>query len=351
MDQEKNLSAAKSLENLFESSNLYITRNVAALSAHKLEKDDDNAQDMENTENKDPAIIAVDVTDQVSYLRKLKFQFLEQNAKDKYVKSIVSDIDDAPLVTDEDNKQLRLMNEERKQKLKQSKDRLSQVQSDIRTLAPLVEEDYQKVKNATSQAAELAQKIIDARLALSRLRQLHPHPRLTIQTADQKLADQVSEMQELADRIENVQNQVQSVKHRLKGGALEVESLRVQRAEAEKNVKMARVDEDDGRLVPLYDWFTVSLALHRSMHGLQNMELASENEIRLQYRVEGTKVGDHLISITLIFIPDSRQLATAEVAGLEEIGVDPGDVVDAHVQMNDVQGLISAVLARARAGA
>ncbi|EEB86919.1 hypothetical protein MPER_15959, partial [Moniliophthora perniciosa FA553] len=128
----------------------------------------------------------MDVASQVSYLRKLKFQFLEQNAKDKYVKSIVSDIDDAPLVTDEDNKQLRLQNEERKKKLKLSKDRLAQIQGDIRTLAPLVEEDYEKVKTATSKAANLAQKISDARLALSRLRQLHPHPRLTIQTADQK---------------------------------------------------------------------------------------------------------------------------------------------------------------------
>ncbi|ESK94654.1 hypothetical protein Moror_14290 [Moniliophthora roreri MCA 2997] len=352
MDQEKNLSAAKSLETLFESSDLHILRNISALNTHKFEKDDETAMpDIEETENKDPAIIAMDVASQVSYLRKLKFQFLEQNAKDKYVKSIVSDIDDAPLVTDEDNKQLRLQNEERKKKLKVSKDRLAQIQGDIRTLAPLVEEDYEKVKTATSKAADLAQKIIDARLALSRLRQLHPYPRLTIQTADQKLADQVTEMQELADQIESVQNQVQTVKHRLKGGALEVESLRVQRAEAEKNVKMARVDEDDGRLVPLYDWFTVSLSLHRSMHGLENMELVSENEIRLQYRIQETKLGDHLVTIILIFVPDSRQLAAAEVAGLEDIGVDPGDVVDAHVQMNDVQGLISAVLARARAGA
>jgi len=73
-------------------------------------------------------------------LRKLKFQYLEQNAKDKYVKSIVSDIDDAPIVTAADNEQLSQINKEKKAKLKAAKDRLAEVQTKIRTLAPTVEE-------------------------------------------------------------------------------------------------------------------------------------------------------------------------------------------------------------------
>jgi len=75
-----------------------------------------------------------------SYLRKLKFQYLEQNAKDKYVKSIVSDIDDAPLFTDEDNKQLAFDNQQKKERLKTAKNQLHEVHSNIRTLAPLVEQ-------------------------------------------------------------------------------------------------------------------------------------------------------------------------------------------------------------------
>ncbi|KAG7089506.1 hypothetical protein E1B28_011184 [Marasmius oreades] len=292
----------------------------------------------------------MEVDSQLTYLRRLKFQFVEQNAKDKYVKSIVSDIDHAPLVTDEDNKQVKLRNDERKAALTQAKSRLGEVQNDVKTLAPLVEEDYLKVKKATEKAAELRQKIIDARLALSRLRQMHLHPRLTIKTADQKLADQVVEMQEITDEIETVSQKVQEVKERLKGGALEMENLRVKRAEAEKTMKMATVDEDDSILVPLCDWFTASLALHRSMQNLEDMEIISQNEIRLQYRVDNPRTREALVTITLIFVPDSRQLASADVAGLDELGVDPGDVIDAHIQTNNVQGLISAVLSRARGG-
>jgi hypothetical protein len=62
-------------------------------------------------------------------------QYLEQNAKDKYVKSVVSDIHDAPIVTAKDNKVLAMINDEKKGKLKLEKGRLQQ---NIRTLAPLV---------------------------------------------------------------------------------------------------------------------------------------------------------------------------------------------------------------------
>jgi hypothetical protein len=110
------------------------------------------------------------------------------------------------------------------------------------------------VKEAADQGTILAQKIIDARLALTRLRKTHPHPRLTVPLADQKLIDQVTDMQTLSDELQSNNKEIQAVKGKLKAGSLEVETLRVERAEAEKTVKASRVDEDDARLVPLYDW-------------------------------------------------------------------------------------------------
>lgn len=187
-------------------------------------------------------------------MRKLKFQYLEQNAKDRYVKSIVSDIDDAPIVTAEDVKELNASNEEKKAKLKEAKTALAEMHHNIRTLTPLVQEDYDKTKAAIDKATLLAQKIIDARLALTRLRQTHPHPRLTIAAADQKLAEQVTEMQELSDKVEAVRKQVQTAKEELKTGNVELENIRAERAEAEKLAKNANVGEDDPRIAPLYDW-------------------------------------------------------------------------------------------------
>lgn len=52
----------------------------------------------------------------------------------------MSDIDDAPIVTAEDNKELLASNVLKKEKLKVAKANLAETQQNIRTLAPLVEE-------------------------------------------------------------------------------------------------------------------------------------------------------------------------------------------------------------------
>lgn len=73
-----------------------------------------------------------------AFFRKLKFQYLEQKAKDQYIKIIVSD--DAPSITAADNKTLQETNETKKRQLKEKKLRLAELQNNIRTLAPMVEQ-------------------------------------------------------------------------------------------------------------------------------------------------------------------------------------------------------------------
>lgn len=90
------------------------------------------------------------------------------------------------------------------------------------------------------------------------------------------------------------------------------------------------------------------MALHKTMQNVVEAHSASENELRLTYNVDSPH-SQHQITITLIFAPDTRNLAAVQTLGTEELGIDVGDVIDAHVQVNDVHGLVAAVLARARA--
>ena len=61
----------------------------------------------------------------------------------------MSDIDDAPIVTAEDNKELARANEEKKEKLKFAKGRLNEVHNNIRLLGPMVEQGkYDLTRNA-----------------------------------------------------------------------------------------------------------------------------------------------------------------------------------------------------------
>ncbi|EPQ52056.1 hypothetical protein GLOTRDRAFT_140516 [Gloeophyllum trabeum ATCC 11539] len=293
---------------------------------------------------KDPAIIAGDVAAQTSFLNKLKFQYLEQNAKDKYVKTIVSD--DPQPVTAHDKEELRASNEKKKKVLKAAKVKLAEKYKDIRNLAPFVEEDYQKAKSLTDEAASLSQKIVDARLALTRLRQAHPHPRLTLTSAQAQLDEQVMQMQVSDAELQGLGEQVARVKERVKEGARELEGLRARRAEVEKEVKAVKVEVEDERVAPLYEWFTASLAFMHSITGLASKHSVSENELRLTYFVDAAPGDNRQVTVTLLFVPNTRQLADVHVEGVSED--DLGDLIDSHIQANDAPGLIAAVLARSR---
>jgi len=59
---------------------------------------------------------------------------------------------------------------------------------------------------------------------------------------------------------------------------------------------------------------------------------------------------ENLLTIKLVFLPDTRQLATVDLSGpaVEGGGDDFRELVDGFLQSDDVHGLVSAVLARAR---
>lgn len=96
--------------------------------------------------------------------------------------------------------------------------------------------------------------------------------------------------------------------------------------------------------------YTASLALHGTITNLEESRCVSENELQLTYKIDtSTPSHPHRIVIRFIFAPDTRNLADAEVIGLEGLGVEIGDLVDSHVQVGDVHGFVAAVLMRARA--
>ncbi|EGO03668.1 hypothetical protein SERLA73DRAFT_101905 [Serpula lacrymans var. lacrymans S7.3] len=338
-----NLDTARSLQAKLDAANLKILNAKTQFKSYKFEGIDDWPLGEETS--RDPAIIASLVAAQISFLRKLKFQYLEQKAKDKYIKTIVSDIDDAPLVTAASNAELRLRNEGKKEILKAAKSRIAEKYQDIRTLAPLVEEDYLQTKALTEEASSLSQKILDARLALTRLRQAHPHPRLTIESANAQLDSQIAEMQDLDTELQQVNEKIAATKENIKTGAKEVERLRVEKAEAEKIASACKEEVEDARIFELYDWYTASLALHKSLLSLESSHSVSENELRLTYMIGQNSPSPREISITLLFLPNTRQLVAAQVQGVE---IEIGDVIDSYVQSNDISGFLWAVLARAR---
>jgi len=61
-------------------------------------------------------------------------------------------------------------------------------------------------------------------------------------------------MQKVSDEIQADKMKAKSEKEAIKTLTLEVESLQTEVDEAEKAAQASQVDEDDSRLVPLYEW-------------------------------------------------------------------------------------------------
>jgi hypothetical protein len=84
---------------------------------------------------------------------------------------------------------------------------------------------------------------------------------------------------------------------------------------------------------------------------MQSVRSISDNELELSYAVNpknsSVKTKDpRTITIVLLFLPNTRQLADVRIEGLDK--VDMTNAVDSFVQANDVPGLIAYVLSRAR---
>ena len=115
--------------------------------------------------------------------------------------------------------------------------------------------DYEKAKTVIAEISSLSQQILDARLALTRSKQRHPEPRLTVSSASAQLDSQIIKMQESADELQGMNARVSSVKEDIKTKSKQLEVLRSQRAELEK-VRSSKVDEvEDPRYAGLYDWY------------------------------------------------------------------------------------------------
>jgi len=61
-------------------------------------------------------------------------------------------------------------------------------------------------------------------------------------------------MQMLEDESQRVNERIARVKVAIKGGTVEMDRLRSEKAESEKNVAKHKLEADDGRAVDLCDW-------------------------------------------------------------------------------------------------
>ena len=67
----------------------------------------------------------------------------------------------------------------------------------------------------------------------------------------------MEEMQQLDERLQQRNDMIEKVKAAVKDGARDIERLRLERGEVEKQAKATKNEAADGRVVSLYDWWVM----------------------------------------------------------------------------------------------
>ena len=107
---------------------------------------------------------------------------------------------------------------------------------------------------------------------------------------------------------------------------------------------LAKKRSDNFFFFDLLQRYQASVSLHKSLMSLDMFETPSENELQLTYSLPKSRS----VTIVLVFLPNTRQIAEARVMNSDE-DIDIQELVGVHTASNDVPGLLRAILARLRA--
>jgi len=190
----------------------------------------------------------------------------------------------------------------------------------------------------------MSQQILDARLALTRLRAAHPAPRLTLAAAKAIADEQEDSMVTMDMTLQQLNDRAEQVKNSVKANVKEVERLKIERAAKEHELKRTWRLEEDNRWPALNDWYSAAVSLHKSLMSLEGFETPTDNELRLTYNLSKGRQA----TIQLVFEPKSRQIAQGAIIE-SDVDLDIQELVGVHSASNDVPGLVRAIVARLRA--
>jgi hypothetical protein len=291
----------------------------------------------------DPTVVSQDLAAQLSYVRKLKFNFLELNAKGRYTNTIVSDVD--PEISQEVYDHLHALCIEDKALLKEAKLQLEDNYKQITERAPEIEKSYDEVKGQLAEINQLTSSILDTQLELSRLRARHPEPRLTASKATTIADEQVQKMMMLEEEMQEIEKEITQKREENKAAARELEKMRIERGKLESEYKALKVEpQEDARISELYEWYNAALALHKNLLSIDSFTRPFSNAINITYRLP------ELVTVQVVFHPGTEKLANAQLLNppppFDKINIE--DLVALYALSGDVRTFLAVLMSRLR---
>ncbi|WVO12826.1 hypothetical protein L204_100434 [Cryptococcus depauperatus] len=288
-----------------------------------------------------PVLVREEMNAQKDYFRRLKFAYLEQDAKRHFLASITGE--EPQRVEPGENEERERINAEKKAVLKTAKHDIEEMRSTTIHLAGKNTEMYTKMTSQLSEAQALQKQIRDMELELARIKATYPPDnRMTANQANEILDAQIDEIQRLTDEREVTQAEADRTREDVARVAQEVQRLSRDREREEARAREVREGREAGdtRVDDACRWLTSSISFYRSLLGIRSVKAVSNEELHLEYDVPNGSV-----VLVITFDALTKRFSSASLRGsnldiTEAAGVAEGS--------NDIPGLIADVLMRLR---
>ncbi|KAI0182503.1 hypothetical protein EV127DRAFT_449457 [Xylaria flabelliformis] len=205
-----------------------------------------------------PASLEADLTHYRELFAKLRFSYVEQVTKEKFIRAIVGD---PPLiVSPQENVDLEKENLEAKATLKALKTEVADMVTELEKKAMDLSRKYERVKTETARLEELPDKLAELESVVTQLRttqasELDPNPEFNLPLAKtlDLVAAKKKQRDELDRQLEQLQSQVPRKKKELERLHAELQPLETKRqnsmaaakeAKRRKNAALGGVEDD-----------------------------------------------------------------------------------------------------------
>eukprot|EP00842_Homolaphlyctis_polyrhiza_P006395 jgi/Hompol1/6757/HPOL_005072-RA len=246
---------------------------------------------------------------------KLKVNYLEQDAKEKFLKRV---LDTPPIYASEQSvKELEQHNTERQAHLKVHKSAVDQLKAQVSDLAEHISSAYERIHLKKSDLLVMDSGVTSMERQIEAIDHSENPSKVSLQS---ELAQKIrSELEETKQRLADVTARREVAKAR-------ISALQIKKTEAETQAQEAiRISKSkDPQIEELGRWYKDMIALLYKCNGISEISVIADSSIKIVYQIDGDITQSVILRITLDqHNDDSNHIVDAQV-------------VDAKVPVEDI---------------
>ncbi|GAA5997805.1 uncharacterized protein JCM10292_006826 [Rhodotorula paludigena] len=273
----------------------------------------------------------------------LKFAYLESNAKLEFVNHILNPDGYTP-ISKEVNDQFAQERLHAKAQLKARKERVTELESNIRNEAEELEKELKRRNDEAEHAARLVRECEAMETEIAMLKNKRSATeRLTIDEAAAMCEQQENELVQIGQRTKQCEDEMKTLKPRIKASKMSIEryshtakQLRKEQDERDaKGVQDVRAEEG-------CEWIDTTAALYKSLVGVHNAYAVGNPPNELVFEYGSSENKEELRRLSIALGEDGRMVGAQLVDSSEDIQ----DIVQPYIASQDIRSLVQELRTR-----